>query len=738
VEKYDPNWNKDDAVDGSGTSKLQFGVIVMFANLVGFVPVPLLVWGLTSSKLLVDQTKRATFHVATAAVLFTLGSVCLKYWGRFWDPKGDGSAGIADSTNNELVLAAGVGLFVACYGLASVHLLLGIRCARPHTLRWQRSDFGDKWIISGFLLIVLPFCLFLSCLLPSLFVESGSIYRTVDPDVNSYDGSCGKFGGKFGAYYLCLFWDVLIWYVHLYALCLVALIGKYCIPFQRIMSKSITPLAVRSRLGFWSIGELGLVFWFFSLMTSTYVFWLGHDWSTSEESDCITDKNGAKTTLHHHARIWGLLSCLILSLLAMPTARSSVWSKMLGVSWEAMQGYHAALGYSFMLASGIHQALWWAFWSWQKNNLSDAAKNGCDVQNYGQVGHWPRDILYWPLGYHGNNWTNSLIQIVWWSMLVCMGGFALNVIRRKNFELFYYTHHMYMAIYIGSLWHANNLWYFLISGLGIWFTDRLIRFSRGCSVVGGLKVAPVGHATDANYGITEVEITTIDGLAPMYEAGQYAFINIPEISTLQWHPFTIASGPSEGVMRFYIKAMGPDTWTHNLHQLACASQHSGTLPLINVDSPYGLGIEWGRYKRLVMIFGGIGVTPGLSILNELHHRRASELQCPAQTKCIVVLAGFEFLDDSRVGQDIARVQGDACTVRVHATRSNANHDSKGPTEFTQGGRPDLSAFMALGSGDDASPRETLVFVCGPDGMVSAAHAHAVTHGFDFHTETFAL
>ena len=51
-------------------------------------------------------------------------------------------------------------------------------------------------------------------------------------------------------------------------------------------------------------------------------------------------------------------------------------------------------------------------------------------------------------------------------------------------------------------------------------------------------------------------------------ASQYAFVNVPAVSELEWHPFSISSAPSASEVSFHIKAMGDDTWTGRLASLA--------------------------------------------------------------------------------------------------------------------------------------------------------------------------
>ena len=53
-----------------------------------------------------------------------------------------------------------------------------------------------------------------------------------------------------------------------------------------------------------------------------------------------------------------------------------------------------------------------------------------------------------------------------------------------------------------------------------------------------------------------------------HEPGQYVYINIPAISVLEWHPFTLSSAPADaagsssvGASTLHIKGMGAGTFT---------------------------------------------------------------------------------------------------------------------------------------------------------------------------------
>ena len=54
-----------------------------------------------------------------------------------------------------------------------------------------------------------------------------------------------------------------------------------------------------------------------------------------------------------------------------------------------------------------------------------------------------------------------------------------------------------------------------------------------------------------------------------YKAGQYASLRVPEISRLEWHPFTISSAPCDDFLMFHIKAVGVLPFPASLCMPAC-------------------------------------------------------------------------------------------------------------------------------------------------------------------------
>lgn len=141
-------------------------------------------------------------------------------------------------------------------------------------------------------------------------------------------------------------------------------------------------------------------------------------------------------------------------------------------------------------------------------------------------------------------------------MFVCSQPF----IRRKgSFEIFYWTHLLYIPFWILVILHGPNFWkWFIIPGL-IYLIERIMRFvwmksKRGKTYISSGLLLPSK--------VTHLVIKRPPNFT--FRPGDYAFINIPNIATYEWHPFTISSCPEEeDYIWLHIRSVGE--WTNRLY-----------------------------------------------------------------------------------------------------------------------------------------------------------------------------
>lgn len=123
-----------------------------------------------------------------------------------------------------------------------------------------------------------------------------------------------------------------------------------------------------------------------------------------------------------------------------------------------------------------------------------------------------------------------------------------------------------------------------------------------------------------------------------YVAGQWLFLQVPEISAFQWHPFTISSAPDDPYLSIHVRQVGDFTralgerlgatpsLTASLTEKGKSDdfvditqvRSSTGLPLVRIDGPYGAPAQDVFSCDVAILIGaGIGVTPFSSILKNI-------------------------------------------------------------------------------------------------------------------------
>jgi predicted ferric reductase len=209
---------------------------------------------------------------------------------------------------------------------------------------------------------------------------------------------------------------------------------------------------------------------------------------------------------------------------------------------------------------------------------------------------------------------------------------ALTVLRRRlgqRYEVWRWVH----------LGLAGSV--LVLSALHIWWLNHLVRDSAMRAMFTVLALAALGvlgyrwlwlplNGPRREYVVRELrpETSTVstlvleprrDGHRRGYRTlafapGQFAWLRLNPSVGAQEHPFTIASSADLGLWtEFTIRHSGD--FTTELRQLRPGSP-------VWVDGPHGaFTLDLRRCTGLVMIAGGVGITPMMSMLRTLAHRR---------------------------------------------------------------------------------------------------------------------
>lgn len=214
---------------------------------------------------------------------------------------------------------------------------------------------------------------------------------------------------------------------------------------------------------------------------------------------------------------------------------------------------------------------------------------------------------------------------------------SLHPVRKRFFELFFYTHQLYVIFVVFLAFHVGDFIFSISAGaVFLFMLDRFLRFWQSRAKVDIISAAcrPCGT----------VELVFSKPASLRYNALSFIFVQVRELSFLQWHPFSVSSSPIDG--RYHIsvliKVLG--TWTDKLRSIINDVQEqtrndsesqSGHITAC-VEGPYGHESPYHlMYENLILVAGGIGISPFLAILSDIIHR--IEEGKPCMPKNVLVL-----------------------------------------------------------------------------------------------------
>ncbi|KAL6838309.1 hypothetical protein ACP4OV_031813 [Aristida adscensionis] len=324
---------------------------------------------------------------------------------------------------------------------------------------------------------------------------------------------------------------------------------------------------------------------------------------SSFESELILDVIGLRL---------GSVGLFCMVFLFLPVSRGSVLLRLIDIPFEHATRYHVWLGHLTMALFTLHGLFYVISWSMQ--------------------GHLLEEMLEWKeIG------VANLPGVISLSAGLLMWVTSLHPVRKRFFELFFYTHQLYVVFVVFLAFHVGDfIFSFSAGAIFLFMLDRFLRFWQSRTKVDIISAAcrPCGT----------VELVFSKPASLRYNALSFIFIQARELSFLQWHPFSVSSSPMDGRyhMSVLIKVLG--TWTDKLRSTITDVQEqnrsdsesqSGRITAC-IEGPYGHESPYHlMYENLILVAGGIGISPFLAILSDIIHR--IEEGKPCMPKNVLVL-----------------------------------------------------------------------------------------------------
>ncbi|KAG9459724.1 hypothetical protein H6P81_004232 [Aristolochia fimbriata] len=345
------------------------------------------------------------------------------------------------------------------------------------------------------------------------------------------------------------------------------------------------PLLVKGPLGIVSGTELTFFAMFLVLLIWNLTSFLETSFAT------INTKSAHKLgeavwqdKLENAAVTLGLVGAVCFAFLFFPVTRGSSLLPMVGLTSEGSVRYHIWLGHIVMTLFTAHGLCYIVYWA-TENDISQMVK-------------WA---------------ANDVSNVAGEMALICgivMWVTSIPRVRRKMFEVFYYTHHLYFLFFFFFILHVGASFFGrLLPGVFLFLIDRFLRFLQSRHRVRLLSARLLPCE------VLELNFSKSPGLR--YSPTSIVFVNVRSISRAEWHPFTVTSNSSleEEKLSVVIKSEGD--WSKKLYQILSSPSPIDHLD-VSFEGPYGpASTNFLNYEKVVMISGGSGITPFISIIREL-------------------------------------------------------------------------------------------------------------------------
>ncbi|KAH8549522.1 hypothetical protein BGW37DRAFT_541261 [Umbelopsis sp. PMI_123] len=329
-------------------------------------------------------------------------------------------------------------------------------------------------------------------------------------------------------------------------------------------------------------------------------------------------------------------------------------------------------------------------------------------------------VIYDPETWGDSNYLfiNGMISFLILGVVVLT---SLNFVRRRFYNSFYFIHLLVFVAIVFAYLHASMSIFYLISGLCLYGIDGIIRLS---SRFVKYPFVSVNHE-DCGYFSIKVQRNKAE-----VQAGQFMRIAIPDISNIEFHPFTVAESTEESITFVFAPNRQPGSHSEWTNRLAQALQ-TNPQRMVCMQGPYGKTMELVRdasdMDAIVFYVGGTGITAALTGINSLLDDMSicSHIGASTASKKVFLFwaAGVEHIESFSLIRDlVANAAKISSSLLVHLfDTTDPGYDKAICNEkLVTHGRPHMPALLnrhITPLFDNIKSLRFGVFICGPEGFV---------------------
>ncbi|PVU94036.1 hypothetical protein BB561_002851 [Smittium simulii] len=260
---------------------------------------------------------------------------------------------------------------------------------------------------------------------------------------------------------------------------------------------------------------------------------------------------------------------------------------------------------------------------------------------------------------------------------------SLPPIRKRFYEVFYYTHHLFVATVVFSVIHSgfSKLW---IIGIAFYCSNKLYNFVSIKKYTNKeVEVEVISEKAITISFPKKKNLVSNFGLSKD-NTGKYVYVCCPKISKLQWHAFDLTGGSNGNFDKVIISANG--NWTRRVYNLL--SENSKSAP--DSDFNYSILVSkpfTSKYSHVfendiaILVSGGTGISPMIPIINKHAHYLTTKKRKHSLEKIHLVwicrdASLFDLLEEP-LNNLISKDLNERLTVTIYYTGSKINETSVG-------------------------------------------------------------
>ncbi|TPX69460.1 hypothetical protein SpCBS45565_g02382 [Spizellomyces sp. 'palustris'] len=294
---------------------------------------------------------------------------------------------------------------------------------------------------------------------------------------------------------------------------------------------------------------------------------------------------------------------MFIGFVLIPVSRNSPVATLLKVPFDGALRIHRFFGYCMFGWSVLHAA-------------SFFTKIGLAVQTYAEA-LFATSVA--------NPDLHSYMNLMGLCAFVCFViAFvpSLPFIRKRHFNTFYILHGFMLVMVLFACLHGTTNFYFAVPGIILWIVDLAIRATGRWNPQ--LSIDKIVRE-EPGYLCLEIQATRPCSYAP----GQYIFLNIPRISTLEYHPFSLCGSPTSNRFTILVgPSEKPKEWTAKLYDALTQPKDAEAGSLVHtpvhIEGPFGqCGFDVSQADVVACFVTGTGVAPAFGLVQCVEALRRS-------------------------------------------------------------------------------------------------------------------